>query len=86
MPVAEACDIMRETYGAMLVSVAEMSRLVDGIFAGILLGYRKKEHGMIHERIYTLRRQRGFSQEQLAEQIGVSRQTISKWESGVSQS
>lgn len=39
---------------------------------------------MIHERIYELRRQRGFSQEQLAEKIGVSRQTVSKWESGAS--
>ena len=39
---------------------------------------------MIHERIYELRRQRGLSQEQLAEKIGVSRQTVSKWESGAS--
>ena len=40
---------------------------------------------MLSERIYQLRRQKGLSQEQLAEQIGVSRQAISKWESGVSQ-
>lgn len=30
-----------------------------------------------------LRRTRGLSQEQLAEQLGVSRQSVSKWESGV---
>lgn len=30
-----------------------------------------------------LRRERGLSQEQLAERLGVSRQSVSKWESGV---
>ncbi len=39
---------------------------------------------MLSERIYRFRRERGFSQEQLAEKIGVSRQAISKWESGTS--
>ena len=38
---------------------------------------------MLSEKIYTLRRKHGFSQEQLAEKIGVSRQTISKWEGGL---
>lgn len=33
------------------------------------------------ERIRQLRRQKGLSQEQLADQIGVSRQAVSKWES-----
>lgn len=39
---------------------------------------------MLSEKIYTLRRKRGLSQEQLAEIIGVSRQAISKWEGGLS--
>ncbi len=39
---------------------------------------------MLSERIYTFRRKSGLSQEQLAEKIGVSRQAISKWESGTS--
>ena len=39
---------------------------------------------MLSERIYTLRRKQGLSQEQLAEKIGVSRQAISKWEGGLS--
>ena len=39
---------------------------------------------MLGERLYQLRRSRGMSQEQLAERIGVSRQTISKWEGGLS--
>lgn len=36
------------------------------------------------EKIYTLRKKSGLSQEQLAEQLNVSRQAISKWESGAS--
>ena len=39
---------------------------------------------MLSEKIMILRKQRGWSQEQLAEQLGVSRQAVSKWESGVS--
>ena len=39
---------------------------------------------MLSERIYKFRRKSGLSQEQLAEKIGVSRQAISKWESGTS--
>lgn len=34
------------------------------------------------EKLYTLRRQKGLSQEQLAEALEVSRQAVSKWESG----
>lgn len=39
---------------------------------------------MLSEKIYTLRRKSGLSQEQLAKKIGVSRQAISKWEGGLS--
>lgn len=39
---------------------------------------------MLCQRLYGLRKGRGMSQEQLAERIGVSRQTISKWETGQS--
>ena len=38
------------------------------------------------EKIQKLRKQRGLSQEALAEKVTVTRQTISKWELGVSQS
>lgn len=38
----------------------------------------------ISEKIYMLRKKSGLSQEQLAEQLNVSRQAISKWESGQS--
>lgn len=36
------------------------------------------------EKILTLRKSRNWTQDQLAEQLDVSRQTISKWESGQS--
>ena len=35
-----------------------------------------------HEKLQQLRKERGFSQEDLAERLSVSRQAISKWESG----
>ena len=37
---------------------------------------------MLSEKLYKLRKNSGLSQEQLAEQLKVSRQAISKWESG----
>lgn len=39
---------------------------------------------MLSENIFRYRRSQGLSQERLAERIGVSRQTISKWEGGQS--
>ena len=39
---------------------------------------------MLGDNIKTLRKQRGLSQEMLAQQLGVVRQTVSKWEKGVS--
>lgn len=38
------------------------------------------------ENLQFLRKQKEITQEQLAEQLEVSRQSVSKWESGVSQS
>ena len=36
----------------------------------------------LSDKLYLLRRERGLSQEKLAEELGISRQAISKWESG----
>ena len=41
---------------------------------------------MLNENIKSIRRAKGLSQEELAIQLHVVRQTISKWEKGVSQS
>lgn len=34
--------------------------------------------------LYSARKKSGLSQENVAEKLGVSRQTISKWETGIS--
>lgn len=39
---------------------------------------------MLGENLKTLRKQKGFSQEELATQLHVVRQTVSKWEKGLS--
>ena len=40
---------------------------------------------ILADKISELRRENGMSQEDLAEKLDVSRQSVSKWESGVSQ-
>ncbi len=39
---------------------------------------------ILADKIITLRKQFGWSQEELAEKLGISRQSVSKWESGMS--
>lgn len=39
-----------------------------------------------HEKLYNLRKDKRMSQEELAEKLEISRQAVSKWETGVSQS
>ncbi|OUN31683.1 helix-turn-helix transcriptional regulator [Blautia sp. An81] len=38
-----------------------------------------------NEKLLSIRKKKGLSQEQLGMELQVSRQTISKWEAGVSQ-
>ena len=39
---------------------------------------------ILADKIMRLRKQNGWSQEELAEKMGISRQSVSKWESGTS--
>ena len=41
---------------------------------------------MLNENIKNFRKNKGYTQEELANKLNVVRQTISKWEKGVSQS
>lgn len=41
---------------------------------------------IMSEKIMSLRKKMGWSQEELANELNVSRQSVSKWETGVSHS
>ena len=45
----------------------------------------KEAQIMLNENIKNLRKAKGISQEELAVRLNVVRQTVSKWETGVSQ-
>ena len=50
----------------------------------ILKSYKGKVKMTFAEKLYQIRRESGMSQEQLAAALGVSRQSVSKWEAGAS--
>ena len=58
----------------------------NGVAAAILCVESLREGGisMFQENLRLKRRERGLSQEKLASRLHVVRQTISKWEKGVS--
>ncbi len=69
----------------MIVINSGNEKTKDRIGTMILIHGQKRQDEVImelSEKLYTLRKNSGLSQEQLAEQIDVSRQAISKWESG----
>jgi transcriptional regulator with XRE-family HTH domain len=57
-------------------------------YNGSTISYRKFQRGwyrmILSEKIISLRKKHGWSQEELAHQLNVSRQSVSKWESGSS--
>lgn len=54
------------------------------VLCGILFMIQRKEAGNMtfQEKIYNLRAEKNLSQEKLAEELAVSRQTVAKWETG----
>jgi DNA-binding XRE family transcriptional regulator len=70
----------------MQPAVADVQGTVDSIATASLVGWGKqcKEEMImkLQDKILYCRKKAGLSQEQLAERIGVSRQAISKWETG----
>jgi putative transcriptional regulator len=46
----------------------------------------KEEFTMFQDNLKALRKRKGITQEELATRLNVVRQTVSKWEKGVSQS
>ena len=43
---------------------------------------QKRREAMLSDNIKTIRKNKGYSQEELASKLHVTRQTISKWENG----
>ena len=62
----------------MLSFIAKMQLVCLPIFV-IMLVRRRIDHGL-GKSLYEARKKSGLSQEQVAEQLGISRQTVSKWE------
>ncbi len=65
----------------MLICVA----CCNGTFHYIIWVLEKGVYAMLNENIKVIRKSKGLSQEELAIKLNVVRQTISKWETGVSQ-
>lgn len=73
-------------YDKMLMVVVKFPMLIGSAQPTNLLELLVKEviSMSIGERLHNLRKERNFSQEDLANELGVSRQTVSKWETGES--
>lgn len=70
----------------MIESDAWVAKPIGLIFYNIHIVSNQKEYSNMNfpEKLQKLRKERGWSQEELANRITVSRQAVSKWELGVS--
>lgn len=59
-----------------------MSAVCAGVFLHIWVQCGGEVSCVIHENLQYLRKKFHFSQEEVAERVGVSRQAVAKWESG----
>ena len=68
----------------MLRKRAAFPRRIGRVFSIKMIEFTTKgvDNMELGKQIYELRKKANLSQEQLAEKVGVSRQTISKWELG----
>ena len=70
----------------MQLLVDKKKGIVGRVLYEKLLYFFMEVRGMqLGEKLQLLRSKNGMSQEELAERLGISRQSVSKWESGVSQ-
>lgn len=69
----------------MLPLVAVWVKSVADILGGFCYPLQEVISMTFAEKLKSLRTKNGYSQEELAEALNVSRQAITKWESGVSQ-
>lgn len=74
-------DIYMQEYKEMLICIACR---IAAIMLFLIYQDKGVEHIMFSENLKTLRKQKGFSQEELATRLHVVRQTISKWEKNLS--
>lgn len=82
-------DIINMSYKSLEIS--DMQLLVDGcevnessMYDEDYIDYSRGDYMKLEEKLLQLRKENEFSQEALANQLNVTRQSVSKWESGQS--
>lgn len=80
------CNLEEETlvntvFWRMLIPVACSN---DRFWCSVKVSKHREKQKMFNENLKTIRKEKGFSQEQLATRLNVVRQTVSKWEKGLS--
>ena len=73
-----------KSFGFKPFSYNVIFRCLLSIVLRCIIENSERKGFMVSEKIKMLRTQKGFSQEELAVKLGVVRQTVSKWEKGLS--